>query len=250
MESFKYLAALYDHDLSLPIYDRIDLYAKLINEPLIKDDIISSIKILQAELRKNKDIISLAYLNSACNLTHYKSLFYDHNHNVHAFKTQSSDIANRIIARWPAIYHRYIDHPFIDEIEKMGLTDLFASIFKFIQQSKHKSELMKRLYEEMDDGKGTCTTGHMCRLINVVRGYINKNFEIKMSDDTYDKNIVFHHLNTKVDMTDPSRILHNIKDIIASLRYNELKNISDKSLIKYICEYTREDEDIIIKLLK
>jgi hypothetical protein len=251
MESFRYLASIYDHDTSLPVHERIDLYSKLINEPLVKDDVMTSIRAFAHELRRQRNFTSLKILLESCRLSFVpKDLFYDEGHNVHAFASESEAIARRIIERWPATYSTTIEHPFVKEVERMNLTDLFASILRFIYQSKHQDELMKRLYEEMDEGQGTCTTGHICRLINVVRGYMGNHYETKMTIKDHDKNVVFNLLNNRVDMMDPSGILTGIHTVIKATRHNELKDISDNALIKYLCDYTKEDRDIIITLIK
>lgn len=251
MEAFKYLAALYDHDKSLPIIDRINLYSELIKEPLVRDDVMISVRQLANKLKTSKDYVSLKHLNKTFGLTFSpKDLFYDDAHNVHGFNVESKQIAKRIISRWPAEYSKCINHPFVDELERMGLTDLFASVIRFIRESKHKKNLMKRLYEEMDEGQGTCTSGHLCRLVNVIRGYVNTNFEVKLASHDYDRNIIFHLLNTTVDMLDPDHILKNISKAVKTARYNEFRDITDSNLIKYICDYTKESQEIIIELLK
>lgn len=252
METFKYLASLYDIDTSLPVIDRINLYAKLVKEPLVKNDVMVSIKQLANDLKTAREYTLLNYLYKSCGVVTImpKSLFYDDAHNVHGIASESKEVAERIIARWPAKYSRCIDHPFIHEVERMDLTELFASVFRFIQESKHKKDLMKRLYEEMDEGQGTCTTGHICRLVNVIRGYVNTNFETRMPHHDHDRSMVFHILNTTVDMIDTDRILENIKKVVKASRKNEFKDISDHNLIKYLCDYTKESQEIIIELLK
>jgi hypothetical protein len=250
--SFMYLASLYDIDESLPVDERIALYSMLLKEPLVREDVMASIKNLSSQLKKNKDYDSLKQLFRVCDLEFIpKELFYDDKQNVHEFSHQAKEIARRIIARWPSLSPTTgsIDHPFVRELERMGLTELFSSIMTFINRSKHERELRKRLFEEMDEGSGTCVTGHLCRLINVVRGYIGDDYEMKIPDKTHDKTVLFHLLNTRVDMIDVDNIKVNIIKTIKDARFRELKDISDDALVKYICEYTKENEDIIFELL-
>lgn len=60
--------------------------------------------------------------------------------------------------------------------EDMKLSDIYMMVWKKIQKSKYKSELEKRLYEEMMDMEDTCSSGYLIRLINVFSGFDNFNY--------------------------------------------------------------------------
>ena len=254
MESFKALAALYDHDESLPVLERIALYSELLKVTWVKDDVVHSIRQLARTLALAKDETSLRRLrNATCGWLPPEGL-YDDAHNVHKFAAASQAVAARLVHRWPAAYDRgsMPRHPFVDEVERMNLTDVFASVMRFIRESPHEKELLQRLYEEMDEGQGTCTTGHLCRLVNVLRGYVDDDdatFEVTLGQKDRDRAVVFHVFNTTVDMLDPDRILTNLRRAYDRARHREFKAIADEDLVGYLCEYTRESRETIEELL-
>lgn len=256
MESFKALAALYDHDESLSVHERIELYSELLKVTWVKDDVAHSVRQLARTLKLAKDERSLCRLRRTCGLLLPEGL-YDDEHNVHKFAADSKDVAARLLHRWPAAYDDDVKgsirhHPFVDEVERMNLTDVFASVMRFIRESPHRKELLKRLYEEMEEGQGTCTTGHLCRLVNVLRGYVDDDdvaLEVTLPQRDHDRTLVFHVLNTTVDMLDPDRILENIRQSYAKARHREFKAITEEDLVTYLCEYTRESRETIEELL-
>lgn len=62
---------------------------------------------------------------------------------------------------------------------KFTAFSLFSAIIKYIAYSEYKSELHNRFLEECRDMKGFCISGHITRLMNILRGF----------DDKYDINI-------------------------------------------------------------
>jgi hypothetical protein len=48
---------------------------------------------------------------------------------------------------------------------------LFVKVWTIINNHEHKDELTKRLFEELIDMNGTCSTGHTSRLVNIFSGF-------------------------------------------------------------------------------
>jgi hypothetical protein len=48
---------------------------------------------------------------------------------------------------------------------------ILQQVYAFIQQHEHRSVLMDRFMEELEEMSGTCTTGYASRLINVLTGF-------------------------------------------------------------------------------
>lgn len=62
-----------------------------------------------------------------------------------------------------------IDRTMYSDVPKTQL--LFVKVWKIINQHEHKEELIKRLFEEIIDMSGTCSTGHTSRLANIFSGF-------------------------------------------------------------------------------
>ena len=69
--------------------------------------------------------------------------------------------------------------------ETFTLKELFYCILAYIKDSssERQTELLKRLYEELEAMSAKCGTGHLVRLVNVFQGF-DENFELKMPVET------------------------------------------------------------------
>ena len=59
----------------------------------------------------------------------------------------------------------------------------FIKVWNIINQHEHKEELIKRLFEELIDMNGTCSTGHTSRLVNIFSGFELNGEIIKLNID-------------------------------------------------------------------
>ena len=116
---------------------------------------------------------------------------YENQENVHSINIDKSvlDIFRKlppphIDINFTNIKQRLINHPEVDEaLERIeldrciydgsfSLNDVLLRLFSFIIHcSPHTDELLSRLVEELNDMKGTCSSGYMSRLMNVLSGY-------------------------------------------------------------------------------
>lgn len=72
--------------------------------------------------------------------------------------------------------------------ENITLSNLFQSLQSFILSSSDKDELNKRLIQELGDMSGTCASGHLSRLVNVVQGFNavpQQAIRINLGDEIY-----------------------------------------------------------------
>ena len=60
---------------------------------------------------------------------------------------------------------------------------LFVNVWNIINEHEHKDELIKRLFEELIDMNGTCSTGHTSRLVNIFSGFKLNGELIKLNID-------------------------------------------------------------------
>jgi hypothetical protein len=157
--------------------------------------------------------------------------------NVHNFElTAVKNIAKKIISENPAQYERPKYAPnFFDMIEKVKVDffdfngiDLFASICQYINNHKYGKEMYKRLMEEIKEAEGTCTVGHITRLINSIRGFENDEFSATVSDYSFyesEKLRVFHFLNKELADLFEDFTIDNFEIIINSGKINFPSNL-------------------------
>ena len=63
------------------------------------------------------------------------------------------------------------------------LTNIFIKLWCYFQTSEYKDEMIKRLMEELEDMSGTCSSGFLSRLVNVISGFDEKlNLRISWQD--------------------------------------------------------------------
>lgn len=72
-------------------------------------------------------------------------------------------------------------------IRDIRLAHILISVWSFIQRHEHKEELIKRLKEELDEGKKVCSSGICARMISAIQGFFDTDkhplLRIKMSVD-------------------------------------------------------------------
>ena len=62
------------------------------------------------------------------------------------------------------------------------LSHIIVKVWSYIINDKNKDEMLKRLFEELDDMSGTCSSGFLSRLINVVTGFGEFNIHISFDE--------------------------------------------------------------------
>lgn len=77
------------------------------------------------------------------------------------------------------------------------LKSLTLSVFLFIMHQQEKEQLFTRFNEELSDMQGTCSTGHLSRLINVVQGFSEK-YTIQMDPEKEIKESIFKLLTFRL----------------------------------------------------
>ena len=122
---------------------------------------------------------------------------------------------------------------------------VFISLITFIEKSSNKIDLYHRLVEECRDMVGTCGTGHLSRLVNVLNG-MNDNIKIGISMNDEIQGIIYNYLN---------KIIMNENDMFDFSDFDRINKLLIKNSIhsffkKLEEEYKREDIiDISYELL-
>ncbi len=243
---------LYAMDNLLNPIDRIYLYDKLLSDSIltadVKKDILVAVRSLKRSIDDRADEEALDHFDSIFRMPNKRLSFYQKTHNVHIISGSTVANANRFIELYRSTYTgRPYDHVFFDTIEScptynddsLNILDLFAAIYRFIEESAYKTDLHRRLKEEMDDAVGTCLTGHVCRLFNVLRGYVDNDLDVVIEND-YDlyRTKIFSNLTKVVNVYDDrAKLLVDIKSIV-----NEnLIDINDNFILSVLNEYTGEE---------
>jgi len=251
-----YLLQFYNKEQSLTNIERISLYHQLLEitkDPELKNlniDIIEGLKNFYNELylSKNFDIIYMfkhtfkQWINIPLPTLYYNS------QNVHSFSSPAIQTANILLQKYPSMYFipkeftNTIVYEFLKTIEHeypihgIYLTDLFASIWKYIDSSQHKQELVKRLYDELSDCQDVCLSGKFIRLVNIVNGF--DNFEVFLEKKEYNKSYIFHQLNKKLNVFETSTFTLQVKEIINTI---DLNNIEPEDVLYSLKMYTKEE---------
>lgn len=250
-EKLQFLLSVVDIENNLHDNDRINMYEQLLfllNDPIlnfIKIDVLLGLTEFKNKLINNHDINMLKKLKTTCNLDFYIPEFrpsiYNNKQNVHSYVSETVRIAKILLKLYPTIYERPFNHSFFEIIEKTDLYQtidlklLFASVYKFIQISNHKNELMKRLIEEMEESKDLCLSGHICRLVNTLTGFTDdEQLLIKIDEYEYHRAKTFNEINKKIDVF----TLDGLNERIQKAVNTKFINIDDKFGIRILSEYT------------
>lgn len=255
--NFMNLMNLYDIEHLLPDCERIEMYEKIFeelnNEDMIHDilpDIIDSLKNYYYNLKNKKSVLLFLFRRKFEKIINKHSLTLNHKHvysdnqNVHEFVSDTLKIAKTLIQTFPAKYHRLSDHVFFDVIETIttknyGLngTDLFASVYFYINNHKHRNEMLKRLSEEMNESVGTCSSGHITRLINSIKGF-GFEFEVMLGEYEAEKAKIFNEINKNIDVFD----LFSIHDFEKLINSDIIKfPIDSKITLNILKDYSKFD---------
>src|SRR5690606_9745166 len=83
----------------------------------------------------------------------------------------------------------------------MTLLNIFCKIYSYIYIHEHKLSIIDRLYSELIDSVGLCSSGFMARMINTLSGYDDFYLEINYEDIifTYFKYIVNNLIKESTD---------------------------------------------------
>jgi hypothetical protein len=167
---------------------RVDLYSRLMDEPLFARVVQPSVARFVRRLVDRGDSDTLAYatsrLKASCPTVWREATLYDDAQNVHSFVADCVRVARALVARWPsAVYSgRPFAHVFFDTIERdarcsitfygIAPTRLFAATWAHVNDAGVDKAFRERFEVEMrdDDATNVCLGGRVCRLLNALIG--------------------------------------------------------------------------------
>ena len=108
------------------------------------------------------------------------------------------------------------------------LSTIIVKLWSYIKNNENKKEMKKRLLEELEDMSGTCSSGFLSRLINVLSGF--GEFDIYISwDDQIISNFAGRLNSYARKITDNDSPFYNKQfDSVLELYLNKNKLYTDK----------------------
>jgi hypothetical protein len=131
-----------------------------------------------------------------------------------------------------------------------SLNSLLCRVHSYITGHTHETELKKRLFEELIDASGKCSTGYGGRLANVVSGYDDLNIKISWEDSIQAK--LSGRLNKLVQNIDDDTLRDNIllemtlnsdKDILSRKNFLDFFRTHISSIKQQIYIEVNDDVD-------
>lgn len=240
-----------------------------INEIIFIEEQIAELQNHEINLNRNQDMKQTIYSDS--------QNVHDHNINetvLSAVNTlvntknntiSNSDVNHELIKYYPEYEKKkVIIQKSLDRIKTDGtifrnditLSKAYDKVIEYIDNSKYKSELYKRLGEELIEMNGLCSTGFLSRLLNVIQGFPelpeSLTLNINPKDEIYSN--IQTYLNKEImDDENSEKILDALSSLCDSFnRELIVKFISEKIKVKYpllVKEYV-ESKIIDITILK
>lgn len=137
---------------------------------------------------------------------------------VHTKKIVSDELHPNEEKIYSALTRIELDRTLFKDINHT-LQSVFLLIYTFIQTNTFKKDLETRLLEELIDMAGTCTSGYLSRLVNVLSGYTEYNLNISWKDQ------IASNLSGRLNAR-----LKQEKDMHIILEQMTNKSISDRSI--------------------
>jgi hypothetical protein len=170
------------------------------------------------------------------------------------FEIRMDNVRNELLEQFP-IYTRSIESVltrieidtsrFRSGIHTFSLYELFSSLWNYINKHKHKTELFKRLVEEISSMALYCATGHLSRFINVIQGYTeDPSLHIKISDKSQIKSVVSTYLDKLLFVAD-EKITDSIIENDKNPFYKFISTSINLKIEEWIKEYGEIQEHII-----
>lgn len=112
----------------------------------------------------------------------------------------------------------------------ISLETLLVKLWSYIKNHEYEEELQKRLFQELEDMAGTCSTGFASRIVNVVSGFGEFNIRISWEDQIIAN--FSGRLNAK------ARVIQDEQSIFRTKYYPEVKSIQTNTSLQNTTSYS------------
>lgn len=123
-----------------------------------------------------------------------------------------------------------------------SIQTLFIKIWSIIKTHKHKESLISRLFEELIDMSGSCTSGHISRIVNVLSGFEINGKLINLAIDYKDEmtSNMIAKLNKKICDLEDEDYKYNISEEMLWTSNYECRTHFNKFFREHVMEIRNE----------
>ena len=132
-----------------------------------------------------------------------------------------------------------------------SIQTLFIKIWNIIKTHEHKESLTSRLFEELIDMSGSCTSGHISRIVNVLSGFEINGKLINLSIDYKDEmtSNMIAKLNKKICELEDEEYKYNISEEMLWTSNYESRTYFNKFFRENVMEIRNElYDEYVVKL--
>jgi len=124
---------------------------------------------INMSVRKNLQILLNDYLQDKDHIASFEVACIEI---MNSFRKESIDIDKRKIVQ-NTLERIRLDKSKVpvDETQTISLQQVLIIVWNFIRKETNNEELMKRLYQELKDSEGMCSSGYVSRLVNSLVGF-------------------------------------------------------------------------------
>jgi predicted house-cleaning noncanonical NTP pyrophosphatase (MazG superfamily) len=131
------------------------------------------------------------------------------------------------------------------------LSKILVKLWSYINNNEYKDEMIKRLFEELEEMSGTCSSGFLSRLVNTISGFGNLQLNISFEDQLVSNFIgrlnAYTRKITEFDSPFYNEKLYDVlelmlRNINPNLLDKKPSNVSIKSIIDEHLKINREDK--------
>lgn len=134
-----------------------------------------------------------------------------------------------------------------------NLGNVVIKLWSYIQINEYREEMVKRLLEELEDMSGTCSSGFVSRLVNVLSGFGEISFKISFTDQIISNFIGRLNKYARIINADTSPFRKDkLYDVIELYIYSNnitIKYPNISSMKKMIDEYLKNGRDEKIEMI-
>jgi len=127
----------------------------------------------------------------------------------------------------------------------VSLLDVFLALCLWISDSPSKVDLELRLFDEIKEMEGQCSTGHLARFVNVMQGFTDDpELCIRISSKDQCISVVRTHLNRKLSECKDENVIDGMLDgSQAYIRF--LRKCVSEKIVEWVKEYGKEILDFL-----
>lgn len=131
----------------------------------------------------------------------------------------------------------------------ISIKDIFIALNTWISEQTEQEELYGRLFEELKEMHGLCSSGHLSRFINVMQGYVeDPELIVNISEEDQYTAIIRHYLNKALQQCENEEVIDGI--VSGSETYkNFIRQKINEKLLDWEDDYGEEFIKFVPKIV-